>query len=73
MMPWTLLDIERALRDSLAADTCSPDDLARADWDPANPGLGSLRHHRAGRQELFGGDLMLGKVYAADGGQQGFH
>ncbi|KOU36447.1 YunG family protein [Streptomyces sp. WM6378] len=73
MKPWTLSDIERALRASWAADTCSPDDVERAPWRPGNPAWGHCDITALVVRDLFGGVLMLGGVRARDGAQQGFH
>jgi hypothetical protein len=71
--PWTLDRIDKALRASWAADTCSPDDVARAPWHPGNPAWGHCDITALVVNDVFGGDLMLGEVYAADGSRQGFH
>jgi hypothetical protein len=73
MTPWTLLDIDRAFRASWAADTCSPDDLARAGWNPGNPAWGHCDITALLVNDLFGGDLVLGDVHPADGAGQGCH
>ena len=72
MSPWTLHDIERALRASWAADTCSPDDLERAGWHPGNPAWGHCDITALLLNDLFGGDLVVGEVHAG-GTRQGFH
>lgn len=72
MTPWTLAGIDRALRDSWAADTCSPDDLARAGWDPGNPAWGHCDITALVVHDLFGGDLVVGEVHL-DGEQHGYH
>lgn len=72
MAPWTLLEIDRALRASWAADTCSPDDFARAGWAADNPAWGHCDITALLVNDLFGGDLMLGDVH--DGEEpHGFH
>ncbi len=71
-MPWTLRDLDQALWAGWAADTCSPDDLARAPWTPDNPAWGHCDLTALIVNDVFGGDLMLGEVYL-DGVQQGFH
>ncbi|MGY1436793.1 YunG family protein [Streptomyces reniochalinae] len=65
--------LEWALRESWGADTCSPDDLARAGWSPANPSWGQCDVTALVVHDLLGGELMCGEVYAANGEQQGFH
>jgi hypothetical protein len=72
MIAWNLLVIERALRSSWAADTCSADDLARAGWQPGNPARGHCDITALIVNDLFGGDLMVGEVQL-DGEQYGFH
>ncbi|WP_046502090.1 YunG family protein [Streptomyces odonnellii] len=70
MKPWSLLDLDKALRTSWAADTCSPDD--RADWHPGNPARGHCDITALIVHDIFGGDLMLGEVHL-DGEQHGYH
>ncbi len=65
--------IEWALRQSWGADTCSPDDLARAGWSPANPAWGQCDVTALVVHDLLGGELMCGEVYALNGERQGFH
>ncbi|MFJ5924656.1 hypothetical protein ACIQF6_18855 [Kitasatospora sp. NPDC092948] len=72
MTPWNLLDLDRALRASWAADTCSPDDLAGAGWGPDNPAWGHCDITALLVNDLFGGELVVGEVHR-DGEQQGFH
>jgi hypothetical protein len=69
---WTLVSITEALHACWAADTCSPDDLARAGWWPDNPAWGHCDITALIVNDLFGGDLMLGEVYLA-GEQHGYH
>ncbi|WP_078910672.1 alpha/beta fold hydrolase [Streptomyces sp. NRRL S-87] len=70
--PRTLTELEAALRASFAADTCSPDDVERAPWTPENPAWGHCDLTALLVQDVFGGDLMAGKVFLG-GEQQGFH
>ncbi|MFI6996357.1 hypothetical protein [Nocardia sp. NPDC050175] len=72
MTVWDLLAIDNALRASWAADTCSPDDLARAGWQPDNPAWGQCDITALIVNDIFGGDLLLGEVRSA-GEQHGFH
>lgn len=72
MTPWTLAEVERVLRASWNADTCSPDDLARAGWHPDNPAWGHCDITALIVNDLFGGDLMIGEVHAGDE-RHGFH
>ncbi len=70
--PWSLLDIDRALRASWAADTCSPDDRERVEWLPGNPAWGHCDITALIVNDIFGGDLVVGEVYL-DGAQRNFH
>ncbi|MGW7554448.1 YunG family protein [Streptomyces rimosus] len=72
MIPLTLTDITEALRASWAADTCSPDDLARGGWTSDNPSKGHCDISALVVHDFFGGELMVGEVYL-DGDQQGHH
>ncbi len=72
MTSLTLSEIENALRASWAADTCSPDDLARAGWSADNPAWGHCDVTALVVHDLLGGDLMLGEVHSA-GEQHGYH
>ena len=71
MTPWNLLDLDRALRSSWAADTCSPDDLA--DWEPDNLARGHCDITALVVNDVFGGDLVVGEVYLQDGARRGSH
>ncbi|UJB39693.1 YunG family protein [Streptomyces sp. A1-5] len=70
MIPWNLLDLDKALRASWAADTCSPDD--QADWQADNPAWGHCDITALIVNDVFGGGLMVGEVHL-DGTQHGFH
>lgn len=72
MTPWTLSAIEDALRTSWAADTCSPDDVARDSWTSDNPAWGHCDITALVVNDLFGGDLMVGEVYSGRE-RQGYH
>jgi hypothetical protein len=63
MAPWTLTDIDNALRASWAADTCSPDDLMRAGWHPGNPAWGHCDITALVVNDILGGDLICGEVH----------
>jgi hypothetical protein len=69
---WTLTEIAAALRASWAADTCSPDDVEREPWTPANPAWGHCDVTALVVNDIFGGRLVLGEVHL-DGEQQGLH
>ncbi|MGW7005565.1 YunG family protein [Streptomyces sp. NPDC054933] len=70
MTPWTLVDIERAVRSSWSAETCSPDDLA--EWNPRNSARGQCDITALVVQDIFGGDLVLGEV-RVHGERTGYH
>ncbi|MFH9575600.1 hypothetical protein ACH4MG_34315 [Streptomyces sp. NPDC017454] len=72
MIPWNLLDIDRALRASWAADTCSSDDRDRAEWLPDNPAWGHCDITALIVNDVFGGNLIVGEVHL-EGAQLGFH
>ncbi|MEU9181291.1 hypothetical protein AB0C90_31345 [Streptomyces sp. NPDC048550] len=44
--PWTLTDIEAAIRAGWSAETCSPDDVERAPWTADNPAWGQVTEGR---------------------------
>jgi hypothetical protein len=68
----SLNEIERALRSSWAADTCSPDDAARVPWSSDNPAWGHCDVTALVVNDLLGGDLVVGEV-RVDGEQHGYH
>jgi hypothetical protein len=70
--PWNLLELDAALRASWAADTCSPDDMARAGWQADNPAWGHCDITALIVNDIFGGELVVGEVHR-DGERQGFH
>jgi hypothetical protein len=70
--PRTLAVLDQALHASWAADTCSPDDAARAAWHPGNPAWGHCDLTALVVHDLFGGDLVLGEVQH-NGEGAGYH
>ncbi|WP_031511078.1 YunG family protein [Streptomyces megasporus] len=70
--PWSLLGLDRALRSSWAADTCSPSDITRIEWTPENPAWGHCDITSLIVNDLLGGDLVVGEVFC-DGRQEGHH
>jgi hypothetical protein len=70
--PWNLEALAQALRASWAADTCSPDDLARAGWRPDNPAWGHCDIAALVVHDVFGGEFMVGEVHHGEE-RQGYH
>ncbi|WP_308431002.1 alpha/beta fold hydrolase [Streptomyces nojiriensis] len=70
--PWTLADLEAAIRAGWSAETCEPSDITKIPWTPENPGWGHCDITALVVQDLVGGDLMLGEVFH-DGRQEGYH
>ncbi|WP_424212579.1 alpha/beta fold hydrolase [Streptomyces sp. BI20] len=70
--PWTLADLEAAIRAGWSAETCSPDDVERAAWTPENPAWGHCDITALLVHDLLGGELMAGEVWL-DGRQEGVH
>lgn len=73
MNPLTLTSLDAALRTAWSADTCSPDDAARAPWTTGNPAWGQCDITAIVVHDMFGGELLVGEVWSADGEQQGHH
>jgi hypothetical protein len=71
-VPLTLTALDTALRASWAADTCSPDDVARAPWRPENPSWGHCDITALVVHDLFGGSLVVGEVHH-DARRAGYH
>jgi hypothetical protein len=69
-MPWTLSDIELAVRAAWSEDTCDPVDLN--DWHAGNPSRGQCGVTALVLNDLLGGELVLGEVHV-DGRRIGFH
>jgi hypothetical protein len=68
----SLVQIDRALRASWAADTCAADDAARAPWTADNPAWGHCDVTALVVNDILGGDLMVGEVHVG-GEQHGYH
>ncbi|MFC4909104.1 YunG family protein [Actinomadura gamaensis] len=66
-------DISEALRAGWGADTCSPDDVARAPWTAGNPSWGHCDITSLVVNDFFGGRLVRGEVRTAEGESAGFH
>lgn len=72
VMILSMAEVDRAVRASWAADTCSPDDAARVPWAVDNPAWGHCDVTALVVHDLFGGDLVLGEV-SLDGEPSGYH
>lgn len=72
MVPWSLETLDQAFRAGWAADTCSPDDLARAGWGSDNPAWGQCDITSLIVNDIFGGELVVGEVHF-NGNRHGFH
>ncbi|MGK5732638.1 YunG family protein [Streptomyces sp. URMC 124] len=70
MTPWLLTDIEKALRSSWGADTCTPEYRSR--WTPGNPARDQCGVTAMVLNDLLGGELIRGEV-RVDGVQTDFH
>ncbi|MFC5147738.1 YunG family protein [Streptomyces aureoversilis] len=70
MEPWLLTDIERAVRSSWDADTCTPEYRSR--WTPDNPARDQCGVTAMVLNDLLGGELIRGEV-RVDGVQTDFH
>jgi hypothetical protein len=68
-MPWTLSQLENAIRASWDEQTCDP---AEPEWQPTNPARGQRVATTTVLHDLLGGQLLIAKVYV-DGEQRGFH
>ncbi|WP_237535048.1 hypothetical protein [Streptomyces sp. SID3343] len=60
MTPWTLRDIENAIRAGWDADTCASEDLPK--WHTGNPARGQCAVSALVVHDLLGGELMRGEV-----------
>ncbi|GGX97104.1 YunG family protein [Streptomyces hiroshimensis] len=70
MTPWLLTDIERAVRSSWGADTCTPE--YRSQWTPDNPARDQCGVTAMVLNDLLGGELIRGEV-RVEGVQTDFH
>ncbi|UCM87894.1 YunG family protein [Streptomyces marincola] len=68
--PLLLADVERAVRASWGADTCTPEYRAR--WTPDNPARDQCGVTAMVLNDLLGGDLLRGEVRVA-GQRTDFH
>ncbi|GAA2117432.1 hypothetical protein GCM10009802_18500 [Streptomyces synnematoformans] len=70
MTPLLLTDIERAVRSSWGADTCTPE--FRAHWTPGNPARDQCGTTALVVNDLLGGELLRGEVLV-DGRRTDYH
>jgi hypothetical protein len=70
MVPFTLAQIEAAIRASFALDTCSPDDVN--EWSEQNRSRGHCAVTTLVLQDFFGGELVCAEV-KAHGETFGYH
>ncbi|MEU6994663.1 hypothetical protein ABZ953_28900 [Streptomyces sp. NPDC046465] len=70
MTPLRLTDIEAALRTSWGADTADP--RSAETWPPGNPERDQCGVTALVLNDLLGGELMVGEVYAG-GERTGYH
>lgn len=68
--PWTLADIERAVRSSWSADTCTP--AHRPHWNTDNPARDQCGVTAMVLNDLLGGELIRGEVHV-DGQRVDYH
>jgi hypothetical protein len=69
-MPWTLTELEQAIRASWDERTCDP--AEPLPWNPENPGRGQCVATTAVIHDLLGGQMLIAEVYV-DGEQRGHH
>lgn len=70
MTPLRLTDIERAVRSSWSADTCTPE--FRPHWTPENPARDQCGVTALVLNDLLGGELIRGEVHV-DGERVDYH
>ncbi|MFF3679294.1 alpha/beta fold hydrolase [Streptomyces sp. NPDC002120] len=70
--PWTLADLEAAIRAGWSAETSEPAGISKVPWTSENPAWGQCDITALVVQDLVGGDLVLGEVFH-DGRPEGYH
>ena len=70
MQPFTLSQIEDAVRESFALETCSPDDVN--EWSETNRSRGHCAVATLVLHDFFGGELVCAEVHA-HGEKFGYH
>jgi hypothetical protein len=69
-MPWTLAQLEQAIRHSWDEQTCDP--AEPEPWNPDNPSRGQCVATTAVLHDYLGGDMLIAEVYV-DGERRGHH
>ena len=69
-MPWTLAQLEQAIRLSWDEQTCDP--AEPEPWSPDNPSRGQCVATTAVLHDYLGGDMLIAEVFV-DGEQRGHH
>ncbi|MFD9353646.1 alpha/beta fold hydrolase [Streptomyces sp. NPDC060031] len=72
MTPWSLADVEAAIRAGWSAETSEPADISQLPWTAENPAWGHCDITAVVVQDIVGGDLVVGEVFL-DGRQEGYH
>ncbi|MFB7467546.1 alpha/beta fold hydrolase [Streptomyces sp. NPDC056224] len=70
--PWTLADVEAAIRAGWSAETAEPADITGIPWTAENPAWGHCDITAVLVQDVVGGELVLGEVFH-EGRQEGYH
>ncbi|MEU4729251.1 alpha/beta hydrolase [Streptomyces sp. NPDC023588] len=70
--PWTLADIEAAIRAGWSAETSEPASISGISWTAENPAWGQCDITAVVVQDIVGGELVVGEVFL-DGRQEGYH
>ncbi|MEV7594681.1 alpha/beta fold hydrolase [Streptomyces sp. NPDC090085] len=70
--PWTLADLEAAIRAGWSAETSEPAGISGVSWSAENPAWGQCGITALLVQDLVGGELVLGEVFH-DGRPEGYH
>ncbi|MFE9634376.1 alpha/beta fold hydrolase [Streptomyces sp. NPDC006463] len=70
--PWTLADVEAAIRAGWSAQTSEPAGITGISWTAENPSWGQCDITAVVVQDILGGELVLGEVFH-EGRQEGYH
>ncbi|MCC3769857.1 hypothetical protein [Streptomyces sp. UNOC14_S4] len=72
MTPLLLTDIERAIRSSWSAETCTPEFRSHSHWTEDNPARDQCGVTALVLNDLLGGELIRGEVHV-DGERVDYH